>query len=109
MSLSPNVFAYGARHLLSQYHGQHMDIPDHSLSDLKQVLHNPAPTADLPVGIIGAGMAGLYTAMIYESLGIDYQIIDADTPERVGGRLFTHHFSDVPGSYDYYVGRVHTR
>jgi len=86
-----------------------MDIPDHSLSDLRQVLHNPPPTADLPVGIIGAGTAGLYTAMIYESLGIDYQIIDADTPERVGGRLFTHHFSDTPGSYDYYVGRTRPR
>ena len=108
MSLSPNVFAYGARHLLSQYHGRHMDIPDHPLSDLRQVLHNPPPTANVPVGVIGAGTAGLYTAMIFESLGIDYQIIDADTPERVGGRLFTHHFSDEPGTYDYFVGRIRT-
>lgn len=69
------------------------------------ILHNPPPTQNLPVCIIGAGMAGLYTAMIFESLGISYQIVDADKRERVGGRLFTYHFPKG-GPYDYYVRKV---
>ena len=108
MSSPPNIYAYRGRHLLSQYHARHTNIPDHKLSDMKKVLHNPAPTVDLPVCIIGAGMAGLYTAMIFESLGIPYQIIDADTRQRVGGRLFTYHFSNG-GPYDYYVSRIYPR
>ncbi|KAF9648711.1 hypothetical protein BDM02DRAFT_3269303, partial [Thelephora ganbajun] len=46
-------------------------------------------------------MAGLYTPMIFESLGIPYQIVDADTRERVGGRIFTYHFPGG-GPYDYF-------
>ncbi|KAF9645107.1 amine oxidase [Thelephora ganbajun] len=68
---------------------------------MKGVLHNHDPTLNLPVCIIGAGVAGLYTAMIFESLGIPYQIVDADTKDRVGGRLFTYYFPDG-GPYDYY-------
>ena len=109
MSSYPNIYAYRGRHLLTQFQAQKNDIPYDKLSKLRKALHNPAPTANLPVGIIGAGMAGLYTAMIFESLGIDYQIIDADTPERVGGRIFTYHFSDEEGSYEYFVGRIRTR
>jgi monoamine oxidase len=53
-------------------------------------------------------MAGLYTAMILQSLGINYQIVDADTQERVGGRLFTYHFpGDDPDPGDYYVSNIH--
>ena len=60
------------------------------------------PAPNLPVGIIGAGMAGLYTAMIFESLGIKYQIVDANFEHRVGGRLFTYRFPNG-GHYDYFV------
>ena len=70
------------------------------------VLQNPVPTGDLPVAIIGTGAAGLYTAMIFESLGINYHLVDADTRERVGGRLFTYHFPNG-GPYDYYVSKVY--
>lgn len=98
----PNVYAYRGRHLLSRYQERHKDVvPHHNLSDLKQVLHNQDPSV-LPVCIIGAGAAGLYTAMIFESLKINYQIVDADTRERVGGRLFTYYFPGG-GDYDYYV------
>ncbi|KAF9648690.1 hypothetical protein BDM02DRAFT_2079180 [Thelephora ganbajun] len=97
----PNIYAYRGRHLLSQHHARHEDIPDHELSEMKEALHNHAPTSDSPVCIIGAGMAGLYTAMIFESLKIPYQIVDADTRERVGGRIFTYHFPDS-GPYDYF-------
>ncbi|KAI0697874.1 hypothetical protein BC835DRAFT_1305033 [Cytidiella melzeri] len=60
-------------------------------------------TKDKPVCIIGAGTAGLYTAMILESLDIPCEIMEAS--DRVGGRVFTYHFgapkrSDVPENYD---------
>ena len=106
----PNIYAYRGRRLLSQYHARYTEIPDDELSKFKLVLCNPPTTSDSPVCIIGAGLAGLYTAMIFESLGISYQIVDADTRNRVGGRLFTYHFPGG-GPYDYYVGRftyVHT-
>ncbi|KZT21397.1 FAD/NAD(P)-binding domain-containing protein [Neolentinus lepideus HHB14362 ss-1] len=49
--------------------------------------------------IIGAGAAGLYTAMILDSLDLPYEILEAS--ERVGGRLFTYHFPQG-SKYDYY-------
>lgn len=55
------------------------------------------------VGIIGAGMAGLYTAMILKSLGISYEILEASG--RIGGRVHTHRFSNDPGDY-YDVGAM---
>ena len=100
----PNAYAYRGRYLLSQYHERHKHIPDRKLSEIK-VLLNRDPSPTLPVCIIGAGVAGLYTAMIFESLGISYRIVDADTQEHVGGRLFTYHFPNG-GQYDYYVRRI---
>jgi len=64
----------------------------------------------LKVGIIGAGAAGLYAAMLLDSLGIDYDIHEAS--DRVGGRIYTYHFDQEawdkstpndPAYYDYYV------
>ncbi|KDQ16658.1 hypothetical protein BOTBODRAFT_172778 [Botryobasidium botryosum FD-172 SS1] len=51
------------------------------------------PAKDLHVGILGAGPAGLYTAMILQDLGISYEILEAST--RVGGRVHTHHFENA--------------
>ena len=98
----PDIYAYRDRQLLSRYNEQHKDIPPYDLSKIKEVLRNPEPSPTSPVCIIGAGMAGLYTAMIFESLGISYQIVDADTRARVGGRLFTYYFPNG-NPYDYYV------
>ncbi|KAF3930142.1 hypothetical protein ABW19_dt0208437 [Dactylella cylindrospora] len=53
------------------------------------------------VCIVGAGVAGLYIAMILDDLNIpnlSYDILEANT--RVGGRAYTYHFSDEP--HDYY-------
>lgn len=55
------------------------------------------------VGIVGAGMAGLYTAMILKSLEIKYEILEAS--DRIGGRVYTHRFTDGPGDY-YDVGAM---
>lgn len=52
------------------------------------------------VGILGAGVGGLYTALILDSLGIKYEILEAS--KRTGGRLFTHKF-EKGNNYDYFV------
>lgn len=71
----------------------------------------PTPSnVPFKVGIIGAGAAGLYAAILLDSLGIDYDILEAS--DRVGGRIFTHRFNETawskstpndPDYYDYYV------
>lgn len=60
----------------------------------------------LKIGIVGAGAAGLYAAMLLDSLGIDYDIYEASS--RIGGRIYTYRFSEStdpsdPAYYDYYV------
>ncbi|KAF8879929.1 L-amino acid oxidase [Infundibulicybe gibba] len=60
----------------------------------------PEHLAKLPVGILGAGAAGMYTAMILDSLGIKYEILEASG--RFGGRLYTHRFPKVTGQYQYF-------
>ena len=57
------------------------------------------------MGIIGGGIGGLYAALMLQDAGIPYEILEAS--DRLGGRLFTRHFSPSPGGlpkeYDYYV------
>jgi hypothetical protein len=48
-----------------------------------------------PICIVGAGCAGLYAAMILDSLGLDYEILEAS--ERIGGRILTHRFNGDKG------------
>ena len=72
-----------------------------------------APTGAVPAGgaksfpdgskvcIVGAGAAGLYIALILDDLaipGLSYDILEGS--DRVGGRMFTHYFSDK--KHDYY-------
>jgi len=52
------------------------------------------------VGIIGAGVGGLYAALILESLDVPFEIIEGS--DRVGGRLHTYKF-EKGGKYDYFV------
>jgi len=55
----------------------------------------------LPVGILGGGPGGLYTALILDDLGIPYRILEAQ--DDVGGRLFTYKFrNDTGAPYNYY-------
>jgi len=63
--------------------------------------HPDKPQKNLAVGIIGAGAAGLYAAIILDSLGIKYEILEGS--ERPGGRLFTHRFNQLCGPYQYFV------
>ncbi|KAF4829006.1 putative bifunctional amine oxidase [Colletotrichum siamense] len=74
--------------------------------------HSRVPTPSgtpLKVGIIGAGAAGLYAAILLDSLGIDYDIHEVS--DRIGGRIYTYRFdqdtwanstSADPAYYDYY-------
>jgi len=54
------------------------------------------------VAIIGAGVAGLRTAMLLQKFGIPYKIFEAT--ERHGGRAFTFQFppEDPKGKHDYF-------
>eukprot|EP01088_Endostelium_zonatum_P016527 TRINITY_DN4507_c0_g1_i1.p1 TRINITY_DN4507_c0_g1~~TRINITY_DN4507_c0_g1_i1.p1 ORF type:complete len:752 (-),score=187.77 TRINITY_DN4507_c0_g1_i1:11-2266(-) len=57
---------------------------------------SPAPTGEkgpLEIGIIGAGISGMYSALLLRYLGIDSKItIYEANKTRVGGRCFTHYF-----------------
>ncbi|PCE24727.1 flavin monoamine oxidase family protein [Burkholderia ubonensis] len=52
---------------------------------------------DVRIGIVGAGMAGLYAGLLLQALGIKFEIFEAAaTP---GGRVRTHYFDS--GSHQY--------
>lgn len=55
------------------------------------------------VGILGGGVGGLYAAMMLESVGVPYEVLEAR--DRVGGRLFTHKFENS-NFYDYFVSSL---
>ncbi|KAM0469799.1 hypothetical protein ACHAP7_009830 [Fusarium lateritium] len=71
----------------------------------------PEAQGNISVGIVGAGVAGLFAALLFDwlnshdelkgkNLKISYDILEAAGAERLGGRLYTHHFSDE--EHDYY-------
>jgi len=65
----------------------------------------PPPLPSARVAIIGAGVAGLRTAMLLDKLKIPYRIFEAN--DGPGGRLFTYRFPSDPikspaGKHDYY-------
>ncbi|KAG5637252.1 hypothetical protein H0H81_005251 [Sphagnurus paluster] len=65
------------------------------------VLPTPNYTPSVfPVAILGAGVSGLYIAMMLDSLGIKYELLEGS--RRIGGRLYTHNFPSSPGKYQYY-------
>ena len=53
----------------------------------------------LNIGIIGGGMAGLYSALLLQKYipGVKVKIFEANN--RVGGRVYTHKFSSEPYQY----------
>ena len=53
---------------------------------------------EFKVSIVGAGISGLYAAMILDHLGISYDILEA--APRPGGCILTHYFSTK--KHDYY-------
>ncbi|RWS21774.1 hypothetical protein B4U80_14104 [Leptotrombidium deliense] len=51
----------------------------------------------LKVGIVGAGLTGLYAALLLNALGINNEIIEAS--HRIGGRIYTYHFDSRDYNY----------
>ncbi|KAI1809740.1 amine oxidase [Poronia punctata] len=74
---------------------------------------------EVHIGIVGAGAAGLFTAMVLDYLNeqlskrnpfspivrFTYEIYEASSEERLGGRLFTYKFSEDDHNY-YDVGAM---
>ena len=64
------------------------------------------------VGIIGAGCAGLFTAMIFDTLkknfglNVEYEILEANNEDRLGGRLYTYKFPNSSDNEYYDVGAM---
>ncbi|CAH0020146.1 unnamed protein product [Clonostachys rhizophaga] len=95
---------------LGRQHYTHDNLPKDPIYEndtTKEKLLHGIPSsldADLPprkVCIVGAGVAGLYIAMILDDLKIPnltYEILESSS--RAGGRVLTHQFSQEP--HDYY-------
>lgn len=79
------------------------EIVPENLPELPEFKPNPKTVlpAEIKVCIVGAGAAGLFTAMIFDwlkskagkeipDLNISYDIFEAN--DRLGGRLYTHRF-----------------
>ncbi|CAH0024589.1 unnamed protein product [Clonostachys rhizophaga] len=94
-------------------------IPDHvGIGQLREATKEitgdgyiPRKEGQIDVGIVGAGVAGLFAALLFDwlndhldlkdkKLKINYDILEGAGAERLGGRLYTHHFSDE--EHDYY-------
>jgi monoamine oxidase len=58
----------------------------------------PADPNRLSVGIVGAGMAGLYAALWLRLFNVEVHLLESD-PERLGGRIYTHRFNSEPNQY----------
>lgn len=102
-----DVYAHHARQLIQGIQKRNIPIEGspRTLDLLSQTEKGEArfklgatPDSTIPVGILGAGAGGLYTALMLDSLGIQYEILESS--DRTGGRLFTHKFSDA--EFDYY-------
>ena len=92
-----------AQYSIDKYHDLHKQ---QGIWDLLPKLNSTdgylgAITEDHPVCIIGAGAAGLFTALMLDSLNIPYVIYEAS--DRYGGRMFTYNGFRDAAPYDYIV------
>ncbi|KAG1742403.1 uncharacterized protein EDB91DRAFT_311129 [Suillus paluster] len=115
MDFEGDVLGYWGRNIVEDYHGDFLKkLPDDlafpQLLAVSQSGSQPQTSQPPPlprdghgetgtVGILGAGVGGLYTALMLDSLNIKYEILEAS--DRTGGRLFTYHFPNGK-EYDYY-------
>ncbi|KAL1917115.1 uncharacterized protein VTP21DRAFT_5313 [Calcarisporiella thermophila] len=72
---------------------RHYNVADHYMKrhfaskDLKEI----------KIGIVGAGMAGLFSAMLLDSVGVNYEILEGSG--RLGGRVHTEYFGEDENEY----------
>lgn len=83
-------FAARARYAIAKHHARHLPkLEGQPLPPLEKLVALNPVTAANPVCIVGAGVAGLYTAMILQSLNIPYTILEVSgfngETQRVGG------------------------
>ncbi|KAG8763951.1 hypothetical protein FRC11_008278 [Ceratobasidium sp. 423] len=93
MKLNPRK--HHAQSLIDQHHENLRTIP------LVQPRSRQANSV-VNIGIIGAGLSGLYVALMLDYLqdpNFDYELLEAN-PDRIGGRIYTHRFSS--DEHDYY-------
>lgn len=82
-------------------------VPSILTSYLEEESPDPLLDKGTKVCIIGAGIAGLYLALILQDLEIpnlSWDILEANR-DRIGGRIYTHHFSEAHNDY-YDVGAM---
>ncbi len=95
--------------LLSQYQ-QHLDsickgsletAAPSNASTNAGVISSPLHPASrsLNVGIIGGGMSGLYSALLLQNCIPDVKVKIFEADKRIGGRVFTYHFSEEPHQF----------
>ncbi|KAG1869407.1 hypothetical protein DFJ58DRAFT_63493 [Suillus subalutaceus] len=106
MDFQGDVFGYWGRNIIEKYDDALLKLigpltataleETSQLPELSQDGYDPMPGT---VGILGAGVGGLYTALILDSLNIKYEILEAS--DHTGGRLLTYNFPNG-GKYDYY-------
>ena len=94
------------------------DSSDDSSDDSDDSDGSSKKIKDAKIAIVGAGAAGLFTAMIldylnnnedlkHQDFNISYDIFEAADKDRIGGRLFTYNFvaqdaRNPCGQHDYY-------
>ena len=82
------------------------------LQGLQSVTFGSLPARDgkFHMGIVGSGIAGLFTAALIDQLNerskgklkITYDILEAGGKKRIGGRLYTHRFEGEPKDHQYF-------
>ena len=114
---SPSARDHWARHLITEAFKKSLPATqfgeDGELIDPGKIELLPPVSKDGPtkVCIIGAGAAGLFTAMLFDYLNatlfkkgfnVQYDIFEAG--KEVGGRLYTHEFTKITeeNPHDYY-------
>ncbi|CAI2164553.1 3716_t:CDS:2, partial [Funneliformis geosporum] len=79
-------------HLKSYYY---FDYVKRLKDDNTDIFPRDTPTENPKICIIGAGLAGLFSALLLKEAGIkDITILEYQ--DRVGGRVHTHYFTDDP-------------
>lgn len=89
--------------LLNTIPSDPFNLPRDIVQDYERVSPNESDDSSIKhrICIVGAGITGLFIAMILDSLnipGLEYDILEAS--DRTGGRIYSHYFSDAP--HDYY-------
>lgn len=113
VNISLKVFHLYTQKLLSRFHEggklgfPHVD-PGAECPTVKVPELKPKPVKD--VAIVGAGVAGLYAAMLLKEKNHEFNVHIYEASERIGGRLYTHRFENKSaintpakaGEYDYF-------